>query len=101
MDTYESRIARDPELYADAFQPEPDQTIESSLKAVKEWGRQLFFVRKDLRTYEICLEAVSNYGIALVFVPPEFQTEELCKIAISNTRLALQYVPEQIKLLIE
>ena len=73
------------------------QTFEMYMEAVKRYGLNLQYVRKDLQTTKMCMIAVKQYGSILQDVKPELQTPEMCMIAVKRHGSNLQFVIPELR----
>jgi len=74
---------------------DPFKTYELCKIAIKENGLALQYVEDSCKTYELCEMAIIQNAASLEFVNDIYQTDELCKMAVSQRPFTLQYVSNQ------
>jgi len=74
---------------------DPFKTYELCKIAIKENGLALQYVEDSCKTYELCEMAIIQNAASLEFVNDIYQTDELCKIAVCQKPFTLQYVSNQ------
>ncbi|OUA84528.1 hypothetical protein BK706_25705 [Bacillus thuringiensis serovar leesis] len=80
--------------------PKNLHTVTLCLEAVKQDASAIKYVSKKIMTDDICIEAVRNNGIIIAYstyIPDEFRTKELYLEAIKQNGKALKYVPDKYK----
>ena len=70
---------------------------QKHLAAVKQDGRAIWYVPKELMDKEIWLAAVTQTGEALGQVPNKLRTKEMCLAAVKQNGWALRWVPEKLR----
>ena len=102
-----------------------EQTEESVLASVSEWGPSISYVRDEFidynlcsiaisnhdgaicgikphllkpdEYYDLCLESVSENGWNMKYIPKQVQTQELCDAAIKSICWAIQFCKDKFK----
>lgn len=80
--------------------PKNLHSVDLCYEAVKQNASAIKYVSKKVMTNEICIEAVKNDGSILAYssyIPDEFRTKKLYLEAIKQNGKALKYVPDKYK----
>jgi calcineurin-like phosphoesterase family protein len=80
--------------------PKNLHSVDLCFEAVKQNASAIKYVSKKVMTNEICIEAVRNDGTIIAYspyIPDEFRTKKLYLEAIKQNGKALKYVPDKYK----
>lgn len=80
--------------------PKNLQSVDLCFEAVKQNALAIKYVSKKILTNDICIEAVRNNGRIIgysSYIPDEFRTKKLYLEAIKQNGKALEYVPDKYK----
>ncbi|MDV2684001.1 DUF4116 domain-containing protein [Alkalihalophilus lindianensis] len=82
------------------FVPKNLHSVALCLEAVKQNASAIKYVSRKIMTVDICIEAVRNDGTIIAYstyIPEEFRTKKLYLEAIKQNGKALEYVPDNYK----
>lgn len=78
-----------------------EQTPESVLRSVEEWGPSIGHVKDEFITYELCKKAVENNSGSIISIEPRLLSKEqyydLCLLAVKDNASFLRYMPKKIQ----
>ena len=78
-----------------------EQTPESVLASVMNWGPSISYVRDDLIDYDLCSVAISNHDGAICGIKPHLLKPEeyydLCLQSVTENGWNMRYVPQQVQ----
>lgn len=80
--------------------PKNLHSVALCLEAVKQNASAIKYVSRKIMTVDICIEAVRNDGTIIAYstyIPDEFRTKKLYLEAIKQNGKALEYVPDKYK----
>ncbi|MGP4080625.1 DUF4116 domain-containing protein [Pseudalkalibacillus sp. R45] len=80
--------------------PKNLHSLPLCLEAVKQNASAIKYVSRKIMTDDICIEAVRNKGTIIAnstYIPDEFRTKKLYLEAIKQNGKALEYVPDKYK----
>jgi hypothetical protein len=77
----------------------PDRLKIGSLciDAVKQNALAIRYIPENIITYEMCLEAVKQNPSIIMYIPEKHKVKRICKEAVSRNGLLIKYVPEKMQ----
>jgi hypothetical protein len=78
-----------------------EQTPESVIKSVEDWGPSIYYVRDEFITYDLCERAIKNHNWAIGSIKPHLLTEEeyykLCLQSVTENGWTMKEIPEEVQ----
>jgi hypothetical protein len=78
-----------------------EQTPETVMLSVEEWGPSIGYVKDEFITYELCKLAVENHSGSILSIEPRLLTKEeyyaLCLQSVSDNGWNMKFIPKKVQ----
>ena len=78
-----------------------EQTPESVLESVMNWGPSIGYVNDEFITFELCSKAIENHDGAICSIKPNLLSKEdyykLCLQSVTENGWNMKYIPQEIQ----